>query len=91
MLARSDRCSGFDFTSRRFPADDDAVGDTSGNYFFNAIPENGFVGNRYQLFSPGVSDRAQTGALPPGELALSYVSMCSANICLSACRQWGDF
>jgi len=30
-----------------FLADDDAVGDTSGNYFFNAIPENGFVGNRY--------------------------------------------
>jgi len=48
MLARSDRLFRFWFTFARFWADDNAnVGDTSGNYFFNAIPENGFVGNGY--------------------------------------------
>jgi len=63
---------------RRFPADDDAdVGDTSGNYFFNAIPENGFVGNRYQLLAR-CSDRAQTGALPPERISA---------ICIYAFRQ----
>jgi len=48
MLARSDRLFRFGFTSS--PVSGlmiTNVGDTSGNYFFNAIPENGFVGNRY--------------------------------------------